>query len=229
MINNTEKQLKEFGLWFSTMREKSGYKSQRQLSLVSSVSNTTISRIESGDQKATPETLEKLAPYLNCSFEALMIQSGYIPSAYKLAALPNNAEKVSAIFSVPVLGRIPAGTPCLVREDVEFYEELPRRWLNGDPNNFFILRVEGDSMEGARIFDGDLALIQKQRTFDNGQICAVGITGDTPELYATLKYVYYIDDDFLELVPANNKYPRKKVHRKNVNIFGILKKTLRNH
>ena len=232
MIDNAEKQLKEFGLWFSKMREESGYNSQRQLSLVSSVSNTTISRIESGYQKANPETLEKLASYLNCSFEDLMVRSGYIPidyNTYNQTASPINAVEVSSIFPVPVLGRIPAGTPCLVCEAVEFYEDLPRKWLNGDPNNFFILRVEGDSMEGARIFDGDLALIQKQRTFDNGQICAVGIMRDTPELYATLKYVYSIDDDFLELVPANNKYPRKKIHKKNVNIFGILKKTLRNH
>lgn len=232
MVDKTEKLLREFGLWFAKTREASGYKSQRQLSLVSAVSNTTISRIESGEQKATPDTLEKLAPYLNCSFEDLMVESGYLPAAYNLVKqndLPDNAVEVAAIVSVPVLGRIPAGTPFLVRENVEFYEELPRKWLNGDPNNFFILRVEGDSMEGAKIFDGDLALIQKQRTFDQGQICAVGIMGDIPELYATLKYVYSIDDDFLELVPANNKYPRKKVHKKHVNIFGILRKTLRSH
>jgi repressor LexA len=229
--DDTRKQLKEFGLWFSKLREESGYKSQRQLSLISSVSNTTISRIESGEQKANPKTLEKLAPYLNCSFEDLMIQSGYIPATYNAhrQTIPINATEFSSTFSVPVLGHIPAGIPCLVREAVEFYEDLPRKWLNDNPNNFFILRVEGDSMEGAKIFDGDLALIQKQLTFDNGQICAVGIMGDSPELYATLKYVYSIDDDFLELVPANNKYPRKKVHKKKLNIFGILKKTLRNY
>lgn len=232
MIDHTDKQLKEFGLWFSKIREMSGYKSQRQLSLISSVSNTTISRIESGDQKANPGTLEKLAPYLNCSFEDLMVKSGYIPNnynAFEQPTIPVNAVEISSIYSVPVLGRIPAGTPSLVREAVEFYEDLPRKWLNGDPKNFFILRVEGDSMEGAKIFDGDLALIHKQLTFDNGQICAVGIIGETPELYATLKYVYHIDDIYLELVPANNKYPRKKVLKKNVNIFGILKKTFRNH
>ena len=232
MIDNTGKQLKEFGLWFSKLREESGYKSQRQLSLVSSVSNSTISRIESGEQKANPHTLEKLAPYLLCSFEDLMVKSGYLPITYNAnqqTVLPANAMEFSSTYSVPVLGHIPAGAPCFVRETIESYEDLPRTWLNGNPDNFFILRVEGDSMEGAKIFDGDLALIHKQRTFDNGQICAVGIMGDAPELYATLKYVYSIDNNFLELVPANNKYPRKKVHKKNVNIFGILKKTLRNH
>jgi repressor LexA len=232
MTDAAKKELEEIGLWFIKLREMSGYKSQRQLADASSVSNTTISRIESGRQKAKPITLEKLTPYLNCSFEELMVKFGYLPSNYNTAdqsVTPVNAVEVMSIYSVPVLGRIPAGTPSLVREAVECYEDLPRKWLNGDPSKFFILRVEGDSMEGAKIFDGDLALIQKQPIFDNGQICAVGIIGETPELYATLKFVYFIDDVFLELVPANNKYPRKKVLKKNVNIFGVLKKTFRNH
>lgn len=231
-MDTKNKQLKNFGLWFSKMREDSGFKSQRQLSVLSGVSNTTISRMESGEQKANPQTLEKLAPYLNCTFEDLMMQSGYIPfpnPVDKETGLPVNAVEVSLIYPVPVLGHIPAGSPCIAREAIEYYEDLPRKWLNSDPHNYFILRVEGDSMEGAKIFDGDLALIKKQRTFDNGQICAVGILENTPDLYATLKYVYVIDDEFLELVPANNKYPRKKVRTKAVNIFGILKKTFRNH
>jgi len=230
MIDKMNKQLKNFGLWFSKMREDSGFKSQRQLSIFSGVSNTTISRMESGEQKASPQTLGKLAPHLNCSFEDLMVQSGYLPYNIDNAAVfPLNAVAVASTYAVPVLGHIPAGAPCIARESIEYYEDLPSKWLNSEPHNFFILRVEGDSMEGAKIFDGDLALIKKQRTFDHGQICAVGISGNTPDLYATLKYVYVIDDEFVELVPANNKYPRKKVPVKFVNIFGILKKTFRNH
>ncbi|EIW20561.1 MULTISPECIES: LexA family protein [Pelosinus] len=226
MIDKMNEQLKNFGLWFSKIREDSGFKSQRQLSIFSGVSNTTISRMESGEQKASPQTLGKLAPHLNCSFEDLMIKAGYLPCNMDT---PLNAVEVASTYAVPVLGHIPAGAPCIARESIEYYEDLPSKWLNSEPHNFFILRVEGDSMEGARIFDGDLALIKKQRTFDHGQICAVGISGNTPDLYATLKYVYVIDDEFVELVPANNKYPRKKVPVKFVNIFGILKKTFRNH
>ncbi|GEM_PF-459792 len=230
MIDKMNEQLKNFGLWFSKIREDSGFKSQRQLSIFSGVSNTTISRMESGEQKASPQTLGKLAPHLNCSFEDLMIKAGYLPCNRDTAAsLPLNAVEVASTYAVPVLGHIPAGAPCIARESIEYYEDLPSKWLSSEPHNFFILRVEGDSMEGARIFDGDLALIKKQRTFDQGQICAVGISGNIPDLYATLKYVYVIDDEFVELVPANNKYPRKKVPVKFVNIFGILKKTFRNH
>ena len=232
MTDNTTKESIERGLWFFKMREMSGYKSQRQFADASLISNSTISKIESGKQTPRPNTLVKLAPYLNCSFEELMIKFGYLSSKYSnfsQSVMPVNAFEVSSTYSVPVLGRIPAGTPSLVYEAVEIYEDLPRKWLNGDPDNFFILHVEGDSMEGAKIFDGDLALIHKQPLFDNGQICAVGIIGESPELYATLKYVYHIDDAFLELVPANNKYPRKKVLKENVTILGLLKKTFRNH
>ena len=70
---------KEFGLFFAKMREKSGFKSQRQLSLASGISNGTIARIESGTQKPTPETIRTLSAYLKAtSYEELMYRAGYI-------------------------------------------------------------------------------------------------------------------------------------------------------
>lgn len=70
--------IKEFGLYFAELREKSGYKSQRQLHLASGVSNGTISRIEAGTQKVKPETLEKLVPFLKgTTYKELMTAAGY--------------------------------------------------------------------------------------------------------------------------------------------------------
>ena len=72
-------ELKEFGLFFSKLREESGYDSQRQLSQASGVSNGTIARIESGTQKVSPETLKKLAPFLKeVTYEDLLKAIGYI-------------------------------------------------------------------------------------------------------------------------------------------------------
>jgi transcriptional regulator with XRE-family HTH domain len=69
----------EFGLYFAELRERSGFKSQRQLALQSGVSNGTIARIESGTQKVTPETLKLLAPHLKeVDYDQLMIKAGYI-------------------------------------------------------------------------------------------------------------------------------------------------------
>lgn len=82
-------------------------------------------------------------------------------------------------------------------------------------------------MEGARIFDGDLVLIKKCTSYESGQICAVGITGETPDLYVTLKRIYELDDEHFELVPENAKYSRRKVKRSEVNIFGLAKNVYR--
>lgn len=76
-MTNFDEKLKEFGIWFSNLRIASGYKSQRQLALESNVSPTTISRIESGAQKAEPDTLAKLAPYVKTSYDELMVKAGY--------------------------------------------------------------------------------------------------------------------------------------------------------
>lgn len=77
-IIGEKEQLKEFGSWLSKRRESCGYASQRQLALKSGVSPATISRIESGIQKAEPVTLARLAPYLSISHEELMAIAGYI-------------------------------------------------------------------------------------------------------------------------------------------------------
>jgi len=79
MDNIGEKeQLREFGLWLAKRREFCGYASQRQLALKSGVSPATISRIESGIQKAEPDTLARLAPNLGISHEELMAIAGYL-------------------------------------------------------------------------------------------------------------------------------------------------------
>lgn len=147
----------------------------------------------------------------------------------------SDSKKCSNLFSagdmyrVPVIGKIPAGMPCMAFESTGLYEDIPRSWLNGDPTEYFILHVEGDSMEGSRIFDGDYALIHKQPFFENGQICAVGIINDPTEHYATLKYVHEIDNDYIELIPDNPRYSRVKIEKENICIYGILKKIVRSY
>jgi transcriptional regulator with XRE-family HTH domain len=86
--------LKEFGLYFAELREKSGYESQRQLSIHSGVSNGTIARIEAGTQKPTPATLKKLAPFLKgVEYEDLMEAAGYIKKDKYSNDLPPLSEK----------------------------------------------------------------------------------------------------------------------------------------
>lgn len=103
---------------------------------------------------------------------------------------------------MPVAGRIAAGAPLDVwaRPD----ERLPvAPDLYGHPDCFALL-VSGDSMTGAHIQDGDLAVIRPQADVENGEIAAVMIAGILPE--ATLKIVRKTSYT-LELLAANLDYP----------------------
>ncbi len=102
---------------------------------------------------------------------------------------------------IPLVGQIAAGTPILADQNIE--NELPV-----DPSLFgaeeaFALRIKGDSMEEAKIRDGDLAIIRPQGDAENGQIVAVTVEGLETE--ATLK-VFRRRNKVLELHPANEKY-----------------------
>lgn len=74
------------------LRNKKGY-SQRKLAMVSEVSNSTISRIESATSDADPETLRKLAPYLGISYETLMEAAGYIESESNKEYIESKGEQ----------------------------------------------------------------------------------------------------------------------------------------
>lgn len=90
--------------------------------------------------------------------------------------------------SVPVLGRIAAGTPVLAEEHVEEVVPLPADWV-GD-GNIFMLQVSGESMIDAGIFDGDLVIIRQQPTAHSGEIVAAMIPNEyTGEAEATVKTI----------------------------------------
>ncbi len=99
---------------------------------------------------------------------------------------------------IPMLGEIACGEPRFASEERDGYAVVSDN-LSVD----FCLRANGDSMIGARIFDGDIVYIRKQESVDNGEIAAVIINDE-----ATLKRVYYYpDEEKLVLSPENPKYP----------------------
>ena len=103
--------------------------------------------------------------------------------------------------SVPLLGRIAAGTPILAEEQVEDVYPMPAD-LVGD-GNIFMLEVKGDSMIEAGIFDGDMVIVRQQPTAHSGQIVAAMMPseyGDAPE--ATVKTIRHRGSAIV-LEPAN--------------------------
>lgn len=97
--------------------------------------------------------------------------------------------------SVPLVGTVRAGQSKTVVEEIQGYVSVDPAWLKGEGN--FLLRVKGDSMVEAGIFDGDLALITPQQTAANGQIVVALVDGEV-----TLKR-FYQDGTCIRLVPEN--------------------------
>lgn len=95
------------------------------------------------------------------------------------------------------MGDIACGEPIFANEEYGSFIST-----TDDLDVDFCLRAVGDSMIGARIYDGDIVFVRKQSTVDNGEIAAVLIDDE-----ATLKRVYYYPDkNKLVLSPENPKY-----------------------
>ncbi|HYG72934.1 MAG TPA: transcriptional repressor LexA [Actinomycetota bacterium] len=101
---------------------------------------------------------------------------------------------------VPVVGRIAAGTPILADEQVEDHLTVPSAFA-GDARHF-ALRVQGDSMTRAGIFDGDLVVIRESPTAEDGDIVAALLPGPAED-EATVKRLK-IRRGRIWLVPEND-------------------------
>jgi repressor LexA len=98
---------------------------------------------------------------------------------------------------VPLLGAITAGSPILAVENFEGYVDLPWNSPRYAGEELFALKVKGESMIEAGIFDGDVVIIRKTAYADNGQIVAALIEDE-----ATVK-TFYKEDGHYRLQPEN--------------------------
>lgn len=99
---------------------------------------------------------------------------------------------------VPLVGAIAAGSP--ITADENFEEALPLPASLVGQGDLFALRVRGDSMIEAAICDGDIVVVRRQPTADNGQIVAAMLDGE-----ATVK-VLHIEGGHVQLLPQNAHY-----------------------
>ena len=100
------------------------------------------------------------------------------------------------LISLPLVGRVAAGTPILAEQNVEETLTLPTS-IVGDASSF-ILRVRGESMINAGIFDGDYIVVKEQHDAHNGEI-VVALIDDS----ATVK-TFYRERDRVRLQPEND-------------------------
>lgn len=100
------------------------------------------------------------------------------------------------IAHVPIVGTVAAGQPILAEQNIEGYFPIPTDMLNN--NEVFMLRVKGDSMINAGIFNGDCVLVEKVNTVRDGEII-VALVEDS----ATVK-TFYKENNYIRLQPEND-------------------------
>jgi len=141
---------------------------------------STIYRYEKGDIENLPlDILEPIAKVLATTPQYLM--------GWQEKDKMNNVVVSNPLLSYVekkkfrMLGDIACGEPILANEEIELYVEASTT-IHAD----FCLTAKGDSMIGARIYDGDIVFIRQQEMVQDGEIAAVLINDE-----ATLKRVYY--------------------------------------
>lgn len=164
--------------------------SQQGLADLAGVTKQTISQYERGVRKPDLNMLTELGDIFNVSTDYLTGQSDVTvrllgPEDLKtldLASFPNIHPVTTRRF--PVLGSVSCGEPKLMDEEIDVSVDASE-----DIKADFVLRAKGDSMIGARIYDGDLVFVRKQDIVENGEIAVVAIDDE-----ATLKRFYKYDE-----------------------------------
>lgn len=174
--------------------------SQLELSKLLKISKSSVNMYERGEREPGIETLEFIADFFNVDLDYLIGKSDCPNKAlwHTLQVngnLPGNIIPMPSMNKIPLVGRIACGVPILADEHIEDYVDIPSH-VHAD----FALTCKGDSMVGARIYDGDIVYIRQQETVDSGEIAAVLIDSE-----ATLKRVRIYDDHII-LEPENPMY-----------------------
>lgn len=191
------------------LRRETGL-SQQDFSKQLGISKSSVNMYERGEREPGIETLEAIADYFNVDMDYLLGKSEHRNKTAWLEEIDKSVDldilrsqvKFENLFPIekkrfPLLGEIACGKPIVANEERELYVEAGAT-IQAD----FCLRARGDSMTGARIYDGDIVFIQQADMVEDGEIAAVIIEDE-----ATLKRVsYYPEKDLLILKAENSKY-----------------------
>ncbi len=138
---------------------------------------------------------------------AKLEQAGYVrrdpakPRALELVGRNREPERDEGRVRVlPLVGEIAAGSPLLAEENVEDHLAVPETLSRGGEE--FLLRVRGDSMIEAGILPGDVVVVHRQATAENGDVVAALVGEDEGAGEATVK-TFYRDGGRVRLQPEN--------------------------
>jgi repressor LexA len=103
--------------------------------------------------------------------------------------------------TLPLVGEIAAGGPLLAEDNVEEYYAVPELLERGGAD--FLLRVKGDSMVEAGILDGDIVVVKREQTAENGDI-VVALAGDDETADEATVKRFFREDGRVRLQPENS-------------------------
>lgn len=196
----------ELGLSQDELGKRLGYKSR-----------SSINKIELDQRNLTQSKIKAIAEALETTPAYIM---GWDEPDQKLDK--ENLKFFDNLFPIetkkfPLIGNIACGKPILADEQFEAYIEAGAN-IKAD----FCLRAKGDSMIGARIYDGDIVFIRKQEMVDDGEIAAVLIDDE-----ATLKRVYYDQEsNVIQLFAENPQYKTMRFAGEELDHIRILGKAV---
>lgn len=176
---------------------------QLDLAKYMNVSNTTVNNWVKGYSAPRMDKIDRICRFLRITRSDLLED--------KAASIPNDPNVfIPKLKRVPLLGTTAAGEPMLSDEDFEGY-------VGTTANADFCLHVNGDSMTGIGIYDGDIVFVKSQKEAESGQVVVVRINGDA----VTLKR-FYRNGASVILQSENPAYPPMIFNADNCDDFRIL-------
>jgi repressor LexA len=127
-----------------------------------------------------------------------------------IEVLVDKAKSVVTPNGLPLVGQVAAGQPVLADENIEEYVPVPQ--IAGGDEGEFVLRVKGDSMKDAGIFENDYVVVRPQSTATNGEIVVAMLEGE-----ATVKR-FFKEKSRVRLQPENDAL--EPIYARDVEILG---------
>ena len=188
--------------------------SQTDLAASLGVTQQAVGKWERGKSSPDPTTIARIAALLNTTTDALL---GLHQENEETRAAEDRFFGGYQESLIPVIGTVKAGYGALAFEE-DYGQEYARV---KDPASYFYLVVKGDSME-PRILDGDLALVHRQNTLENGDL---GVFVYGPEGEGTLKR-YVLRGNTIILQPFNRSYEEMVIKGEDLNSLYIAGKVV---
>ncbi len=117
-----------------------------------------------------------------------------------------NQEENITKRAYPLLGKVKAGYNYLAQENLIGYVAIDKNLP--DPENYFALKVTGDSMQPV-LYEDDIVVIHKQNDVESGQIGIVLVDNEEATIKKIIKH-----DSYIELIAFNSYYPPRKLYKK---------------